>query len=190
MMRKIFVHYIVLVYHGGDARALMDQIKRDQGAEVPVTEEDKTRLTEEVRKVIDYCNNVLRCRRVQVLLHLGEQFDENDCHKSCDVCRDNGEVTTRDVTLEAIDAINLVKSMSGNNTMNYCKAVFFGRRRKEIVTKGHDSLSGYGKGSNLGSKTVDQLFEELVANNALREKAVLNSTGWSNTYLRVSNQTV
>jgi HSP90 family molecular chaperone len=37
-----------------------------------------------------------------VIQYLGEHFDQKDCHNSCDICRDDGEVTTRDVTLEAI----------------------------------------------------------------------------------------
>jgi superfamily II DNA helicase RecQ len=186
LSENIFLTTRFLVYHIGDALALMDQIKRDQRTDVPVTEEDTTRMTEEVRKVMEYCSNVLRCRRVQVLRYLGEHFDQKDCHNSCDVCRDNGEVTTRDVTLEAIEAINLVKSMSGNNTVNHCKAVFCGSRKKEIISRSHDNLPGHGKGSILGLRTVDQLFEELLTNNVLREVAVTNSTGWSNNYLQVS----
>lgn len=166
--------------------ALMDQIKRDQRKDVPVTEEDATRMIEEVRKVMEYCSNVLRCRRIQVLRYLGEHFDKKDCHNSCDVCRDNGEVTTRDVTPEAVEVIRLIRSMSGNNTINHCKAVFFGSRKKEVVSRGHDNLPGHGKGSSLGLKTVDQLFEELLTNDVLREVAVTNSTGWSNNYLHVS----
>lgn len=178
---------ISTVYAYNDARILMDQIVKDKddGA-LPLSEEDKTRLTEEVRIVMNYCTNVSRCRRVQVLRYFNETFDQQDCHKGCDVCLDDSEVTSRNVTKEAIDAINLVKSMSGNNTTAHCKAVFVGSRKKDIIQKGHDTLPGHGKGSALGSKLVDQLFEELHATDILREHAVQNSSLWSNNYIKVS----
>lgn len=165
----------------------MDQINKDKDdGTVLLTEEDKTRLIEEVRRVVEYCSNISRCRRVQVLRYFGEKFDGNDCHKSCDVCMDDAEVITKDVTSEAIDVIKLVKSMMGNNTLSHCKAVFFGSKKREIIQKGHGSLPGHGKGSSLGQKAIDQLFEELMVMGALQEIALTNSGGWSNNYVNVS----
>lgn len=164
----------------------MDMITKEKEDDaIILTEEDKTRLTEEVRKVVDYCTNISRCRRVQVLRYFGEVFDEKDCHKSCDVCMDDRQAITRDVTAEAINVINLAKSMTGNNTINHCKAVFFGRKTKDVLQRGHDALPGYGKGSGLGQKLVDQLFEELVNMDVLQEIAKSNAGGWSNNYLQV-----
>jgi len=164
----------------------MDQITKDKDdGTVPLTVDDKIRLTDEVRKVMDYCTNISRCRRVQVLRYFGEVFDEKDCHKSCDVCMDDSEVITRDVTSEAIDVIKLISSMTGNNTISHCKGVFFGSKKKEIMQKGHGALQGHGKGSSLGQKGIDQLFEELVAMVALEETAILNNAGWSNNYVQV-----
>jgi bloom syndrome protein len=175
------------VYQYGDAKALMEQIAKDKDdGTIPLTGEDKTRLTEEVKKVMEYCTNISRCRRVQVLRYFNEVFHERDCHKGCDVCMDDAAVITRDVTTEAIDAIILVKSMSGNNSMAHCKAVFVGSKKKEVMQRGHDGLSGHGKGNGLGQKAVDQLFEELVAIDAFREQAITNTSGWSNNYLQVS----
>jgi superfamily II DNA helicase RecQ len=168
----------------------MEQIAKDKDdGTTPLTKEDKTRLTEEVKKVMEYCTNISRCRRVQVLRYFNEVFHERDCHKGCDVCMDDTEVTTWDVTTEAIDAINLLKSMIGNNSMAHCKAVFVGSKRKEILQRGHDGLPGHGKGTGIGQKAVDQLFEELVAMDVFREQPIANSAGWSNNYLQVSLRT-
>lgn len=169
----------------------MDQITKDKDdGTVSLTEEDKIRLTEEVRKVMEYCSNISRCRRVQVLRYFGEVFHKKDCHKSCDVCMDDAEVITKDLTTEAINVIKLVKSMAGNNTISHCKAVFFGSKKKEIIQKGHEALPGHGKGNTLGQKVMDQLFEELMAMDALREIALTNAGGWSNNYLQVSDPQV
>jgi bloom syndrome protein len=167
----------------------MEQIAKDKDdGTTPLTEEDKTRLIEEVKKVMEYCTNISRCRRVQVLRYFNEAFHESDCHKGCDVCMDDAEVTTRDVTNEAIQAIKLLKSMSGNNSMAHCKAVFVGSKKKDVVQRGHDGLPGHGKGHTLGQKGIDQLFEELVAMDVFREQAITNSGGWSNSYLQVSDR--
>jgi bloom syndrome protein len=169
----------------------MEQIAKDKDdGTTPLTEEDKTRLTEEVKKVMEYCTNISRCRRVQVLRYFNEAFHESDCHKGCDVCMDDAEVTTRDVTPEAVEAIRLLKSMSGNNSMAHCKAVFVGSKKKEVMQRGHDGLPGHGKGHALGQKGIDQLFEELVAMDVFREQAITNSGGWSNSYLQVSDRTL
>jgi superfamily II DNA helicase RecQ len=179
--------HVIPVYQYGDAKVLMEQIAKDKDdGTTPLTEDDKTRLIEEVKKVMEYCTNISRCRRVQVLRYFNEVFDERDCHKGCDVCMDDGKVTTQDVTTEAIDAINLVKSMSGNNSMAHCKAVFNGSKKKDVIQRGHDGLPGHGKGTGLGQKAVDQLFEELIAVDAFREQAIANTAGWSNNYLQVS----
>jgi superfamily II DNA helicase RecQ len=169
----------------------MDQINKDKDdGTAPLSEEDKIRLTEEVRKVMEYCSNISRCRRVQVLRYFGEVFHKKDCHKSCDVCLDDAEVITKDVTPEAVDVIKLVKLMVGNNTISHCKAVFFGSKKKEIIQKGHEALPGHGKGNSLGQKVMDQLFEELMAMDALRETALTNAGGWSNNYVQVSESPV
>jgi bloom syndrome protein len=185
--RKPFPHVVLFpVYQYGDAKAIMDQIAKDKDdGTTPLTEEDKTRLIEEVKKVMEYCTNISRCRRVQVLRYFNEVFHENDCHKGCDVCLDDTEVTTWDVTTEAIDAVKLVKSMVGNNTMAHSKAVFVGSKNKVVIQRGQNALTGHGKGNGLGQKAIDQLFEELVAMDVFREQAITNSMGWSNSYLQV-----
>jgi|SRR5882762_1677568 len=187
LLKPLPMLFFCPVYQYGDAKALMDQIAKDKDdGTIPLTEEDKTRLTEEVKKVMEYCTNISRCRRVQVLRYFNETFDARDCHKGCDVCMDDGEVITRDVTTEAIEAITLVKSMVGNNSMAHCKAVFIGSKKKEVVQRGHDRLPGHGRGNSLGQKAVDQLFEELVAVDAFCEQAIANAAGWSNSYLQVT----
>ena len=121
------------VYQYGDAKAIMEQIAKDKDdGTTPLTEEDSTRFTEEVK------------------------------------------------------AVNLLKSMTGNNSMAHCKAVFVGSKEKGVLQRGHGGLPGHGKGIGIGQKAVDQLFEELVAMDVFREQPMANSAGWSNNYLQVS----
>ena len=55
--------------------------------------EDKARIenlikhkSNDVYKVIEYCENECLCRRTIMLDHLGEIFDRNKCGKMCDNC--------------------------------------------------------------------------------------------------------
>jgi superfamily II DNA helicase RecQ len=174
------------VFYSGDATRLMEMIKKDPKSDMPLTQEDETRLMENVRQVGEYCMNISQCRRVQVLRHFDEVFHERDCHKRCDVCTEDAQVITRDVTIEAIDAVDLVKSMLGKNTLKHCKAVFLGSKQNKVKEKGHNELLGHGKGSGIGPKMVDQLFGKLIAMEVLHEIPIANRSGFFNYYLQVS----
>lgn len=164
----------------------MDQIKKDKDdGSKPLSEEEKVRQTEEVKIVAGFCQNESQCRRVQILQYFDEVFDKQQCHLGCDVCLNGIEHIARDLTKEAIDVINLVKSMNGNNTTGYCKDVFMGSKKRDIVQKGHAGLDGHGKGSTLGGALVSQLFQELHTSDVLQEHAVRNASGWNNNYIQV-----
>lgn len=71
--------------------------------------ENKRRQKEELRNVIQYCENLMDCRRVQVLLHFGENFDSNECKATCDNClKIKGNRTCVDLTEHAKNLYNLV----------------------------------------------------------------------------------
>ena len=189
LLRAFLLNLLIFqVYSYADAKTLMDlQIKEKEDSRIIASEEDKTRITEETRRVMDFCTNVSRCRRVQVLQYFGESFDPATCHNGCDVCCSTSKVTTRNVTTHAIQIVQLVQSMVGtNNTMNHCKSVFMGSRKKDVISRNHDQLPGHGLGATLGQRMVDLLFCELVTIGALQESPVSNNSGWSNNYLQVS----
>lgn len=167
--------------------SLINQIRKDERQDIPFTEEDKTRLEEEVRRVMSYCQNISQCRRVQALRCIGEVFRAEDCHRSCDVCLDDSTVIVQDLTAEAIEVLKLVNSMFGNNTLTLAKEVFFGSQHKDIRQRGHNTLPGHSRGKGLGKKVLDQLFDQLLAMGALCEIPISNGR-WFNNYLQVSSQ--
>jgi bloom syndrome protein len=187
---RLLVYLHFPVYHFEDAMRLMNQIKHDRKSDMPLLEEDEKRLMEGVCQVMDYCMNISQCRRVQVLQHLDEVFRERDCHKHCDVCMDDIQVTTRDVTTEAIGVVHLVRLMLSKTTMKHCRDVFLGSKKNRVKEKHHDELPGHGKGRGMGQVMVDQLFGRLVATQVLDEKRILNRTGFFNYYLQVTGYPV
>jgi superfamily II DNA helicase RecQ len=149
--------------------------------------EEIERQKEDIRRVVQYCQNQVDCRRAQVLGFFGETFDRKLCNKNCDNCGKNVNAATEDVSRAASDAITLVGDLvaTGNVTLNHCADVFRGAKTKPIRERGHDQLAFAGKGSNMIREQVERLFEHLVAQGALREVHIQNRSGWSNSYIQV-----
>lgn len=160
-------------------------IKRFQNDD-QLSDNNKAKCVAEFRVVEDYCTNLHSCRRVQVLQYFGEELQDKGCDNNCDVCQSGVQFTTSDFTTEAIAAVTLFKSMTGNRTLNYCRAVFMGRKKKDIFKLGHYGLPGYGRGKALGDRGTKSLFQALITMGVLREIAISNSSGYPNNYVQVS----
>jgi len=164
-------------------------IRNDKERERPSVE-DLKRQEGGVRAVVQFCQNIVDCRRVQLLSYFGETFNPNDCHKFCDNCLDSSEVVTQDVTAAARDAVKLVKSLTQtgkvNVTQNYCIDVFRGSKIKEIRERKHETHPQYGAGSSLSRDLVDRVFGQLLTAGAFRVISLQNQSGWHNNYLEVS----
>jgi len=165
-------------------------IRQDKDREQPPSEEEIKRQDDDVRSVVQYCQNVVDCRRVQLLGYFGETFDSKECHKSCDNCVDGTEVIRQDVSSAAVDAIRLVKSLTqadkAKTTQIYCSDVFRGANLKEIRERKHDRHPLYGSGRKISREMVDRLFAQLLVVDAFRLVSVQNNSGWHNNYLEVS----
>jgi superfamily II DNA helicase RecQ len=178
----------VLDYSYSDSVALINMIRSDKDRDRP-SSDDVNRQVEGVRAVVQFCQNSVDCRRVQLRTYFGETFDPNNCDKSCDNCLDDSEVVKQDVTAAALDAIKLVKSLSQGTrtkvTQNYCIDVFRGAKIKEIRERKHDTHQQYGAGSDMSRDSVDRLFGQLLAMDAFRVVSLQNQSGWHNNYLEV-----
>eukprot|EP00049_Salpingoeca_infusionum_P009816 m.167047 g.167047 ORF g.167047 m.167047 type:complete len:116 (+) comp14450_c0_seq22:161-508(+) len=60
-------------------------------------------------RVVQYCENVQDCRRVQQLAYFGEHFDAAKCRGMCDVCRQGAVYQLEDVTESAKALARLVQ---------------------------------------------------------------------------------
>lgn len=151
------------------------------------TFEEKGRQKEAVRAVVQYCQNEVDCRRVQVLGHFGQKFDPKKCNRMCDNCAENGDVVEEDMTEAAQNAINLVRSLGSERvTKNNCVAILRGSKMKEIVNKGYDQQQLFGAGQHMSLEKVERLFNHLIHHGGLRLESTQNSMGWHNEYIKVS----
>jgi bloom syndrome protein len=152
--------------------------------------EERKRQEDDVRAVVQYCQNVNDCRRVQVLSYFGQSFDRKDCKRNCNNCADTAEYVEEDMTQIAIKAIQLVKSLvdrDQNVTKLHCLDVFRGANIKAIRDKGHDRLQLYGAGSDLSREQAERLFDHLLNLEAFRQITVANKSGWHSLYMQVGS---
>ncbi|KAM7377819.1 hypothetical protein PAMA_012964 [Pampus argenteus] len=60
-------------------------------------------------QMVDYCQNVDRCRRSLMAVHFDEVWDDEGCNQMCDVCRNGKDFTTMDITQHARQVVQIVE---------------------------------------------------------------------------------
>ena len=153
--------------------------------------EEKRRQEDSVRRVVQYCQNSVDCRRVQLLRFFGQHFDHTGCKRRCNNCTESLEVVQEDLTKAAKNAVKLTLSLTEAGercTRNYCMNVFRGSNLKDIRMKRHDALPLFGSGRDLERDRIERLFDYLINHlKALKEYSVRNHQGWNTLYLQVGS---
>lgn len=94
----------ILYYNYGDKATIDFMIDKGEGSF-----EQKQQQRENLREVIQFCENKIDCRRQMVLHYFGERFDPANCHRTCDNCQEKKDYTQVDKTEDAIKALSLGK---------------------------------------------------------------------------------
>ncbi|KAH7340281.1 ATP-dependent DNA helicase [Rhizoctonia solani] len=152
----------------------------------PLSYDEQQRQKDDIRQVIQYCQNTTDCRRSQVLAYFSEQFNPLHCFKTCDNCVNSEGMRKEDMTEVACMALGFVDSVAASRpTMNQTIDAFRGSKSKVFREKGWDRSPMFGKGLEYSRETVERLFQHLVAADALREELYQNKMGYSNSYMVV-----
>lgn len=152
----------ILYYNYSDTKVLEFMIFKNHSA----TMEQRNRQREDLKYVIQYCENRTDCRRMQVLRHFGEEFDPRECRKTCDNCQKSLR-NKRDYTREAAEIVALVRSCS---RITFLQAVdaYRGSQSKKVLE--FSECCNYGAGRSLGKSTVERIIQFLVRNGNLENK--------------------
>src|SRR5262249_25620281 len=146
---------------------------------------DSHLVANNVRKLLEmvtYCEDNATCRRRLMLGYLGEEFDEANCHETCDNCQSirKGAVVAveEDVTPIALALLTIVKqitlpsSSSTNNgasssssssnansvsPVNLCD-IYRGAMTKAIKTRGWERLDNHGAGKQFPIAFVQRVL--------------------------------
>ncbi|XP_074481070.1 ATP-dependent DNA helicase Q1 isoform X2 [Sebastes fasciatus] len=60
-------------------------------------------------QIVDYCQNVDRCRRSLMAVHFDEVWDDKGCNQTCDTCRHAKDYTTVDLTQHAKQVVQILE---------------------------------------------------------------------------------
>jgi bloom syndrome protein len=171
-----------LFYQYGDSKTLRKMI--DDGEDS--SREQKQRLHDMLRNVIQFCENKADCRRAQVLGYFSESFDPAKCNSTCDNCRSDSTFVTKDLTEYAAMAIKLVSKVHEDNvTMHQCVDAFRGAKNAKIGSSGLKD-DGWGFGQDLERGDNERIFQYLLEAGAFWEKSKVNKSGFATSYLHVS----
>ncbi|CAD6906773.1 unnamed protein product [Tilletia controversa] len=180
----------ILYFAYKDSASIQRLIENGDG-----TWEQKEQRRNNLHKVISFCMNKTDCRRVQVLHYFGEDFPPENCHHSCDNCKDSKDSATKtvDVTELAQSVVRMVGEISRSGqgqgaTMLHCVDVFRGMSKKSIRDRGHDECAEFGKGSSLSRGDAERLFQLLLVERILGERSEVNAMGFANAYMQLGRE--
>lgn len=152
----------ILYYSYSDCKVLEFMISKNYAA----TSEQKNRQREDLKYVIQYCENRTDCRRMQVLRHFGEEFDPVLCNKTCDNCR-RSKGTAKDFSAQAREIIALVRS-AGKISFLQAVDAYRGSQAKRALE--FADCPNYGRGKALRRSTVERIFQMLVGSGNLENR--------------------
>ncbi|KAF2025559.1 hypothetical protein EK21DRAFT_76204 [Setomelanomma holmii] len=167
-----------LYYQYADSRTYRKMIDEGEGSR-----EQKQRLHDMLRTVIQFCENKADCRRAQVLGYFSESFDPAKCKGACDNCQSDSTFVTKDLTEHAAKAIELVSRVHEDNvTMHQCVDAFRGAKTAKIGSTGLREY-GWGFGGDLERGDNERIFQYLLDAGAFKEKSKVNKVGFATNYL-------
>ncbi|KAM6301796.1 recQ-like DNA helicase BLM [Podargus strigoides] len=143
--------------------------------------------------MVHYCENVVDCRRIQLLAYFGEtNFNPTFCKDHpeviCDNCSRKKDYKSRDVTGEVQSIVRFVRehcgqgsarrnSGSGRYTLNMMVDIFLGSKSAKIQ-------SGiFGKGAAYSRHNVERLFRKLVLDKILDEDLYITANDQAVAYV-------
>ncbi|XP_073271932.1 ATP-dependent DNA helicase Q-like 4A [Primulina huaijiensis] len=125
--------------------------------------------TENLLRMVSYCENNADCRRLLQLIHFGEKFDSLNCQKTCDNCSKNLSCIEKDVTEVAKQLVELVKTTGQIFSSAHILEVYRGSLNQFVKKHRHETLSLHGAGKHLAKNEASRVLRHLVIEDILME---------------------
>ncbi|GMI88192.1 hypothetical protein like AT1G10930 [Hibiscus trionum] len=125
--------------------------------------------TENLLRMVGYCENDVDCRRLFQLLHFGEKFNSANCQKTCDNCCKVTSSVDKDVTNIAKQLVELVRLTGQQFSSSHILEVFRGSLSQFVKKHRHETLSLHGAGKHLAKGEASRIIHHLVVEEFLLE---------------------
>ena len=133
----------------------------------------------DLAKILEYCEETIKCRREMLLAHFGEQFDPLGCAKRCDNCIKSGEYEEKDVTETAKKTI---KAVIGNSKLTLLQVI--SHLRGEKGKPGDKNKPGFGDLKGISVEEIRKVLIRLCVMKVL-EQVASNNRQLCYTFMRV-----
>ncbi|XP_024138132.1 Bloom syndrome protein homolog isoform X2 [Oryzias melastigma] len=148
-----------------------------------------------LHSMVHFCENVMECRRIQLLAYFGElNFNRNFCKDhpdvSCDNCAKPNEYKLKNVTEDVKKIVRFVQencekvgskfgktAQQNRLTLNMLVDIFIGSKSAKIQT------GMFGMGGAYSRHNADRLFKKLVLENILVEDLYITNNGQAVSYV-------
>lgn len=150
--------------------------------------EQKERQRQNLRLMIQFCENHTDCRRQQILAYFGENFNPLLCNKTCDNCLRNANFSIKQVDITEVTKtiLKMVRELQNARiTLIQSMDIFRGSASKLLRTRGIDHAPGVGSGSSYSRTDCERIFKHLVIQNILYERCETNAQGFVIGYIQV-----
>ncbi|XP_030587379.1 Bloom syndrome protein homolog isoform X2 [Archocentrus centrarchus] len=155
-----------------------------------------------LHSMVHFCENVMECRRIQLLAYFGElKFNRGFCKEhpdvSCDNCAKPNQYKMRNVTEDVKKIVRFVqencekvgarfgKTANQNRlTLNMLVDIFIGSKTAKVQT----GMFGFGAGYS--RHNADRLFKKLVLDNVLVEDLYITNGGQAVSYISAGTKAV
>ncbi|XP_070686588.1 recQ-like DNA helicase BLM isoform X2 [Pempheris klunzingeri] len=155
-----------------------------------------------LHSMVHFCENMMECRRIQLLAYFGElKFNKSFCKEhsdvSCDNCAKPNQYKMRDVTEDVKKIVRFVQencekvgarfgktAQQSRLTLNMLVDIFVGSKSAKIQT------GMFGMGGAYSRHNADRLFKKLVLDNVLVEDLYITNGGQAVSYISAGPKAV
>ncbi|XP_028440718.1 Bloom syndrome protein homolog isoform X3 [Perca flavescens] len=153
-----------------------------------------------LHSMVHFCENMMECRRIQLLAYFGEmKFNKSFCKDhadvSCDNCAKPNQYKMRNVTEDVKKIVKFVQencekvgarfgktAQQNRLTLNMLVDIFVGSKSAKVQT------GMFGMGGAYSRHNADRLFKKLVLDNVLVEDLYVTNNGQTVVYISAGSK--
>lgn len=163
----------ILYYNYGDKVRYLNMISKEPPACQKVSRDN-------LDLVVNFCENMVDCRRSVILNYFGEHFTREQCLQNeataCDNCKRTDKYKIMNVTDIGKKMVNAVREFCGGRnrfTVLQMVDVFKGANTAKVKEFGHDKSSCYALLSSWDKSDIQRLFHKLILEHYLTEEIIV-----------------